>query len=346
LIGNAAKINQFSQALAYAVAILGLNLLIGYSGQLSIGHSAFVGLGAYATIILVADHQWSFFATFVVAVPLCFIVGILFGLPALRIRGLYLAIVTLALAFAFPTLVLKFESLTGGPNGKRTRAALVPPEWTPFDATSRYGKAAYIYFVLLVITAVMFLLAHNMLRSRAGRAVIAVRDNQTSAAVCGVNIPVYKTMIFGVSAAFGGVAGTMQVMLNPFASDTQFSVQLAILLVVGLVVGGAATLGGAIPGALLVEFIPWYASEWSKNFSFLKNRPGAGQVAGVLFGLLLLVLVFALPGGVVDGFRRLRSRIVRVIPNPPWLRGIAPARPIAMPILDIEEPIREAGPIH
>ena len=150
------------------------------------------------------------------------------GLPALRIRGLYLAIVTLAVAYVFPTLVLKFESLTGGPNGKkpdRGEAVLSPPSWMPFADDGRIAGPLWVFCILAVMTAVLFLLARNYIKSRPGRALIAVRDNQTSASVSGVNLPLYKSMAFGVSAAFGGLAGTMLMMNRPFASDVQFGLQ-------------------------------------------------------------------------------------------------------------------------
>jgi branched-chain amino acid transport system permease protein len=314
-----ARVDQYSQVVAYAVAILGLNLVIGFSGQISLGHSAFVGIGAYTTVILVADHDWSYFATLPVAFVLTFIVGVLVGLPALRIRGLYLAVVTLAVATVFPTLVIKYDSLTGGPNGKQAPHKLVPPDWTPFDPRSRFGPVAYRYFVLLAIAVVVFVVARNLLRSRVGRAVVALRDNQTSAAIAGVNLPTYKTLMFGVSAAFAGIAGSLLMIEQPQATDTLFGVQLAIFLVVALVVGGVATIGGAVPGALIYVFLPYYAVQWSDNVGFLKGRPGAGAISGVIYGVLLLVFVFVLPGGVMDGLRRLKARFVRVIPNPSWL---------------------------
>ncbi len=245
------------------MAILGLNLVIGYSGQLSLGHSAFVGLGAYTTIILVSDHHWSFFATIPVSAAACFLLGCIVGLPALRIRGLYLAIVTLSLAFVFPTLVLKYGSLTGGPNGKkpeRGQAKMDPPSWIPFNNAGRLASPLWIYTILMVMAVILFVLARNFVKSRPGRALIAVRDNQTSAAISGVNLPIYKVLAFGVSAAFGGIAGTMLMMNKPFASDTQFTIQLAIFLVVGLVIGGAGTISGAVPGALVYVFIPYFMS--------------------------------------------------------------------------------------
>lgn len=332
------RISQLNDVIAYAVAILGLNLVVGYSGQLSLGHSAFVGLGAYTTIILVADHNWSYLATIPVAAALCFVVGLIVGVPALRIRGLYLAIVTLSVAYVFPTLVLKYETLTGGPNGKkpdRGMAVLNPPSWMPFSDAGRLAQPLWVYCISLVIAAAMFLFARNFLKSRPGRALVAVRDNQTSAAVSGINLPLYKAMAFGVSAVYGGVAGSLLMMNRPFASEVQFGLGLAIFLIVGLVVGGAGTVSGAIPGALIYVFVPYFMSEWTNDqsgmppglkqvskplFSWLEDRQGAGAIAGVFFGLGLMAFVFLLPGGFIDGMRRLRARCVRVIPNPSWLR--------------------------
>jgi branched-chain amino acid transport system permease protein len=334
------RVSQINDVVAYAVAILGLNLVIGYSGQLSLGQSAFVGLGAYTTIILVADHHWSFFATIPVSAGLCFLVGLLVGLPALRIRGLYLAIVTLAVAYVFPTIVLKYENLTGGPNGKkpdRGTAEMIPPSWMPFADAGRLAEPLWIYCILVVMAVALFLLARNFIKSRPGRALIAVRDNQTSASISGVNLALYKAMAFGVSAAFGGLAGTMLMINRPFASDVQFGLNLAIFLVVGLVAGGAGTISGAVPGALIYVFIPYFVGEWTLDqtgmppgikqatnplFDWLEDRQGGDAISGVFFGLGLLILVFLLPGGFVSGMRKLRARLVHVIPNPPWLTDV------------------------
>jgi branched-chain amino acid transport system permease protein len=331
------RITQINEVICYAVAILGLNLVIGYSGQLSLGNSAFVGLGAYTTVILVADHGWSYFATLPVSAALCFAVGLIIGVPALRISGLYLAIVTLSLAFVFPTLVLKYDSITGGPNGKqpgRGQGELHPPSW--FDeADRRLREPLWKYCILVTMAAVLFLAARNFIKSRPGRALIAVRDNHTSAAVSGVNLPLYKTMAFGVSAAYGGLAGSMLMINEPFASDQRFGLQLAIFLVVGLVVGGAGTISGAIPGAVLYVFGPYFMSQWSNDqsgmppgvrqstawlFDWLETRQGKGAIATVMFGVSLVIFVFLLPGGFIDGVRRVRARIIRVVPNPTWLR--------------------------
>jgi len=340
-LDKAFRISQINDVVCYAVAILGLNLVIGYSGQLSLGQSAFVGLGAYTTIILVADYHWSYYTTIPVSATLCFVVGLIVGLPALRIRGLYLAIVTLAVAYVFPTLVLKFESLTGGPNGKkpaRGEAVMKPPSWMPFVDDGRIVGPLWIFCVLVVIATALFIAARNFIKSRPGRALVAVRDNQTSASVSGVNLALYKSMAFGVSAAFGGVAGSMLMINRPFASDVQFGLNLAIFLVVGLVAGGAGTISGAIPGALIYVFVPYFVAQWTLDqsgmppglkqitlplFNWLENRQGGDAISGVFFGLGLLALVFLLPGGFVSGMRKLRARFVKVIPNPPWLTQVA-----------------------
>ena len=181
--------------------------------------------------------------------------------------------------------------------------------------------------MIVTIAALMFLLARNLLRSRVGRALIATRDNQTSAATSGVNVAMYKTLSFGMSAAFAGIAGSLLMFQRPQATETKFGVNLAIYLFVGLVVGGVATISGAIPGAFLFVFVPFYASRWSTNFSFLEGRLVAP--ADLLYGVLLLAVVFVLPGGAIDGIRRLRIRIVRILPNPPWLSSVKVAKAVA-----------------
>jgi branched-chain amino acid transport system permease protein len=320
-----ARIDQFSQVLAFAVAILGLNLVLGFSGQISLGHSVFVGLGAYTTVILVADHHWGYLTTFPVSFALCFVAGVVVGLPALRIRGLYLAVVTLSFAVVFPTLVLHYDTLTNGANGKQASTKMTPPSWISgiFDPKTRFGPVAYRYMVLLVIAAIMFLLVRNLMASRVGRSMIATRDNQTSAAVSGVNLPLVRVLSFGMSGAVAGVAGSMLMIQNPQAVDTRFDVTLAIFLVVALVIGGVATLWGAVPGALAFIFVPYYTTQWTEKLNWLKGRPGAGSIAGVIYGIVLLLFVFVLPGGVMDGIHRLRRRLVRVIPNPSWLPAAA-----------------------
>ena len=330
LFGNpTGQMLNWNRVLAYAVAILGLNLVIGYSGQISLGHSAFLGLGAYATVILVADHNWSYFAALPVAFALPFLLGCVVGLPALRIKGLYLVVVTFALAVAFPTVILRYPTITGGANGKNAPGTLEPPSWTPFDPRERIDPYRYRYYVLLAVAALMFLLVRNMIKSRAGRALIAQRDNPIAAAISGVQVPVNKVLVFGLSAGFCGVAGWMLIVNLPFASDVSFSVALSITLIIGLVMGGGATVSGAIPGAVLVVIVNYLLEQLTEkehlgpiSMKWLATRQGKGGIVSIAFGLLLLLFVFLLPGGVIDGIRRVRSRFIKVIPQPSWLPEI------------------------
>jgi branched-chain amino acid transport system permease protein len=334
LFGNpTGQMLNWNRVLAYAVAILGLNLVIGYSGQISLGHSAFIGLGAYATVILVADHHWSYFAALPVAFFIPFLLGCVVGLPALRIKGLYLVVVTFALAVAFPTVVLRFHTLTGGANGKNAPGTLEPPTWTPFDPRERIDPYRYRYYVLLAVAAVMFILVRNMIKSRAGRALIAQRDNPIAASISGVQVPINKVVVFGLSAGFCGVAGWMLIVNLPFASDVSFSVALSITLIIGLVMGGGATVSGAIPGAILVVILNYLLEQLTEkehlgpvSLKWLATRQGKGGIVGIAFGLLLLLFVFVLPGGVIDGIRRLRAKFVQVVPHPSWLADAKSAK--------------------
>jgi len=346
-VDKAYRLVQINDVVAYAVAILGLNIAIGYSGQLSLGQSAFVGLGAYTTMVMVVDHGWSYFAALPVAATLSFGVGLVIGLPASRIRGSYLAIVTLAMAYVFPELVVRFESLTGGSNGKgpaRGEARLIPPSWVPVADAGRLARPLWVFCLLVVIAGVLFLLARNGVRSRVGRALIALRDNEASATASGIDVARHKAVAFALSATYGGIAGGMLMMNRPFASEVQFGTRVAIFLVVGVVIGGAGTIAGAVPGAIAYVFVPYFVSGWAVDPSGLPPgvrqvtkplfdwlRPAGSAAAGIFFGLLLLLLVFVLPGGFVDGVRRLRARVITIEPNPPWMVdvGAPPAHGMA-----------------
>jgi branched-chain amino acid transport system permease protein len=336
-IDRAPRIGQLNEVAAYAVAILGLQLVVGRSGQLSLGQSAFVGLGAYTTVILVADHGWSYAAAIPTAVVVCLGVGLAIGYPASRIEGPYLAVATLAMAYAFPALVLRFGSLTGGTDGKglpRGSARLQPPAWMPFADQGRLARPLWAYCLVVAIAAVAFLVAHALVHSRPGRALAAVRDHPLSAAASGVHVTRAKATAFALSAAYGGLAGGMLMLNRPFATDAQFGTRMALFLVVGLVIGGVGTIAGAVPGALVYVFVPYYVTQWTDDhrgmppgvrhvlgplFEWL--QPAGSSAATVLFGCTLLVVVFLLPGGLADGCRRLGARVVTVTGPPPWLRA-------------------------
>lgn len=314
--GQASDIETWSQFACFAVAILGLGLVSGYCGQISIGHSAFVGLGAYTTVILVADYSWPYLATIPVAVVLCLVAGALVGIPALRISGLYLAVVTLAVAAVFPTLVDKYEGLTGGPNGK-TAPEMEAPGWFFVDTTTTSGPAIFHYYVIVAIGALMFLLAAFLVRSRVGRAFVAIRESPYSASAAGIDVSRYKIYAFAVSAAFAGVAGCLLAIQTPQVTGSRFDVYLAIFLLIGLIAGGSKTIWGAIPGALVFVALRDYIPDLVNAIDVLNGRQNSGQLVGIVSGVLLIAFAFLLPGGVMDGLTRLARRVVRVEAQPP-----------------------------
>jgi len=347
-----ARIGQLNMVAAYAVAILGLDIVVGWTGQLVLGQSAFVGLGAYTTVILVADHHWSFYTAVPATAAVCFAAGLLVGIPATRVKGLYLAIVTLVLAAVFPAIVLRLDWLTGGSNGKgppRTQAKLRPPSWMPFADAGRLASPLWVYCLCVALAAGVFVLARNVVHSRTGRATITMRDHEPAAVALGVDVPGVKALAFGASAACGGLAGAMLMMNRPFAGDGMFNYRMSIFLLAALVIGGVGTLSGAIPGALAYVFVPFFLTTWAFDQRglppgvrqltrplFVLLRPAGGEAGAMFFGAALIVLTFVFPGGVVAGARQIKARVVTITPNPPWLADhvslppFVPERPLVV----------------
>ena len=315
------QLTYLIQASAYAIAILGLNLVTGFSGQVSLGHSAFFGIGAYTTAVLVTDHGWPFLATFPISALLGLVFGFLVGLPALRISGLYLALVTLAIAAVFPVL-LKLDALeetTGGSNGKGVEFDWRKPTWFGLDVSAKGWR----FLVAAAIAAVLFLVASNLVRSRVGRALQALRDNPTGAAASGVHLAAWKTGAFAVSASYAAVGGSLIALAGGGVSPDTLGFLLAVQLLTGLVLGGAATVPGAVIGGLAVVYLPYYTSKWASGKSFLFFDPSdSGLLANVLYGVLLIVVVFVMPGGAVSFWRMLAGRAVRIVPRLPAVSSV------------------------
>ena len=314
---DATNVGRFSDSMSVAVAVMGLNIVTGMSGQVSLGHSAFMGTGAFTTAVLVADHDWSFFATVPVAALLCFAIGIVIGVPALRLRGLYLALATLGLSIIFPKVVEKYD-FTGGSNGKRLgRKRLVPPEWTQLD--QRADRHVWIYFVTLAFAIVLFALARNILRSRPGRALIAVRDNPISAEVSGVDLARYKVLAFGLSAAYAGIAGSLLMFNSDIASGSSYSLNRSIALITGLVIGGLATVAGPVLGGLIVVWLPKLVEDRISG-----DNPRDSAWSTIAYGAALIAIVFTYPAGLANLVRALRSKVVEVRPRMPTRRRTPP----------------------
>ena len=287
-----------SQAIYIAIAAMGLNLLTGFNGQVSIGHGAFYGVGAFTSAILMIDHGWTFEPTIVVAAVLTAALGILVGLPALRVRGLYLALVTLGLAVLFPLVTQKYVDGSGG-------VPLLRPSRREFASlVDGLADDQWAYFLSLGIMVVLFLLAWNLVRGRMGRAMIAVRDQEIAASTVGVNLAATKVGTFAISAAYAGIAGSLSVMVDKLADGTNAILyfQRSIEFLVAMTIGGAATILGPAVGALVLVLL-------RRNTQDLIE--GKEVLAPALFGASLIFIVFVLPEGLVGGVRRLIARIGR-----------------------------------
>jgi branched-chain amino acid transport system permease protein len=333
LIGQTAsefRLGQFTFVAIYFVALLGLNMLTGYNGQISLGHGAFMGIGAYVTTVATLGRPGLELAGKnppdwlpmgdgmrpVLTIPIAFLltgaIGFLFGLPALRLAGVSLALATFAMAVSLPALAKKFENVTGGGGGVN-----LPLPHTPFgwDISAK----RWLYYEAWVAAAVLFVLAWVLVRGRVGRAWRAIRDGEIAAAASGVNPAAYKTLAFAVSSAYAGAAGSLLAIQVSFVNPDTFPISLSVLLLASVVIGGLASLSGVIFGAVLLEFLPIYAQDPPVvPFSFAK------EATPVVFGVLLILIMFLLPGGVAGAFRRLArplnvalARRAKTAPPPP-----------------------------
>jgi branched-chain amino acid transport system permease protein len=286
------RLFQLTLAVGYAVAILGLNLVTGFNGQISLGHGAFYAVGAYATAILMSHYDVSFWVTLPVSALVCAGLGYAIGFPALRLGGLYLALVTFSLAVAVPQLLKHkaIEDWTGGVQGLFI-VKPDPPGFLPLEADR------WLYLITVTVAAVLFLLAWNLVRGRIGRAMVAIRDHPTAAEAMGMDLASLKTRTFAVSAMLTGLAGSLGAVAVEFVAPDSFTVMLSITLFVGMVVGGVASIGGALFGGLFIVFVPNIAEGISKA------APGA------IYGVLLIALLFALPGGAAGLWRRIARHV-------------------------------------
>jgi branched-chain amino acid transport system permease protein len=281
------RVLQLTLAMVYAIALLGLNMLTGYNGQISLGHGAFYAIGAYTAAVLMDKFGVPYWLTVPAAGAVCALVGFLFGLPALRLEGLYLALATFALGLAMPQ-ILKYKGLEHWTGGVQGIVITKPdaPSWMPMS------QDRWLYFVVLAWLLAMFLFAWNLLRGRIGRAMVAIRDQPIAAQAMGIDTAMVKSMTFGVSALYTGTAGALGAVVIQFVAPDSFNVFVSIGFVVGVVVGGLASISGAIYGGLFIQFVPNVAEEISKA------APWA------IYGIFLIAFMYAMPTGVA-GFVRI-----------------------------------------
>ena len=333
-----------ADALIVAIAVMGVNLITGYTGQLSIGHSAFFAIGAYTGLILTQgrvstpffgeDNVWDPGWTIPVAAAICFVVGCVVGLPALRLKGIYLALTTLVFVEAVRSALKyeEFESVTGGSTGIKGDK-YTPPEYVfdffgirlPTGLDGRADLNQWMIYVSLALLLFIMLLVSGVMRSRIGRAMVATRDNELAAEVMGVHLAVIKTVVFGLSGAVTGVGGVLfGLKLGLVDGDVPlFGLFGAITFLVAMVVGGAAQNWGPLVGAVFFIFVNELARTVGENpsesvFGFLFSEgTKLDGLGGVIFGVLLILFARFAPFGAVGTFRILRGRVVQVIPKPP-----------------------------
>lgn len=311
-VAGSSDVNLASEIIYFSVAALGLALLTGFSGQISLGHGAFLGMGAYVTIILTVDYDVSFAVAGLVAMASAFVIGLLIGLPALRITGVYLALVTLALATLFPQILVRLGDVTGASVGR----GQVPREgFGDFARLEEVGRRRFLategfrapdwtgladdqwrYYVFLALAVVTFLLVRNLTRSRVGRGLVAIRDNEVAAETAGVPVSRYKVLTFGVSAAIASLAGWMFAALNDAASPRSFTIVLSITLLVAAVLGGVNSIVGPVIGSIVIVLVRDSVPASSQQYT------------NVVLGVVLIVLMLVAPGGVVGLYRKQQIR--------------------------------------
>ncbi|MBM3645087.1 MAG: branched-chain amino acid ABC transporter permease [Alphaproteobacteria bacterium] len=288
-----------------AIAVLGLNLLTGFNGQISLGHGAFYAVGAYVAAVAMEQANCPYWLTIPLAAVICFGFGFLFGLPALKLEGHYLALATFALALAVPQM-LKYkwlEGLTGGVQG----IVLSKPS-APFGLP--LSEDQWLYYFTLTVMVVLYWAAHNILNSRSGRAMKAIRDHQMAADTMGIDTARYKTVTFGISAAYTGIAGAISASVIAFVAPDSFTFFLSIKFLIGLVVGGVGSLLGSVLGGIFYVLVDNSAQSLAQ---FIKRDLGLAfdLSAYTVFGVLLILLMYFMPQGLAGGVIRLWRAIRR-----------------------------------
>ena len=325
------QIKQVTVWLTIAIAACGLNLLTGYNGQISVGHGALYGAGAYATAILMTKASWPMVPAVIASIVISFVIGIAIGLPALRIKGLYLALVTLAVAVLFPLAIEQFSDLTGGGGGLTITTPVVSRRGGVIDSEIKFSDMAGLtgdqikYLIFLAVTAFCFVLSRNIVKSRMGRSLVAIRDNETAAAVSGVPVARVKILTFGISAALAGAGGALFAVNQARVGPSSFTILLSIYFLVAVVVGGPSSIvGPAIGAAFFGFFTDFFAPRLPEQFK------GATPI---ILGVILIVLMFFAPGGIVGLYKTtMAKRAGRRGPTSPVPESDLPSALAAEPL--------------
>ena len=303
LTSTATQLLQNTQAIVMVLAVLGVNVATGYGGMISLGHGVFVAVGSFATAYAAADMGLPWAVSILAGAVLAGTLGAVVGLPALRIKGIYLALVTLGLAIVFQPLSKRLTAFTGGVSGRTVDAEMTAPSWF---GSSRWSEGLYRYVICVAVVAIALWMVHQLVDSRPGRAMRAVRDNDTAAAVYGVNLTTTRLATFAASAALAGLAGGLLVVLVPFASQESFPPQESLVLYATAVLGGLGSIWGSVLGVAIREVAATAGSG-------LASLDGLGALSELfdlfdderlLFGVALIALTFVFPRGLASAMVR------------------------------------------
>jgi branched-chain amino acid transport system permease protein len=290
---------RFAFVATYFIAALGLQILTGYAGLISLGQGGFMLVGAYVTAILTVDHGWRDLYTIPLAGLITGALGFLFGFPALRLRGVYLALATFAIPIALVALAKKYAGFTGGVGGKSLTRVLS-------------GHTAYL--TTWPIAGAMFLLAWLLLQGKLGRSFRTIRESEIAAVSSGINVALTKTLAFGISAFFAGVAGSLYAIIIGFVNPDTFAVNLSLLILIGVVVGGLGSLLGVVAGAIFIEYVPLYAPDilsWVEKPLGSPLDPKRAGAGAAVYGFILLLVLYAFPTGIAGLLRRAYKSVAR-----------------------------------
>jgi branched-chain amino acid transport system permease protein len=306
------QLTNFNLAIgaAFSITVLGLSFLTGASGQVSLGNGAFMGVGAYTVAIWANHHPTGSFSVIeelVLATLAGAFVGLLVGLPGTRLRGPYLAGMTIAFAVAFPFFLAIFSSWTGGDAPLNLPTLLTPPGWItslfPKSTSSLVPTNMWLADITIVATGIAFFFMANLFRSRTGRAMRLVRENEVAAELAGVSLPRARVIAFVVSAAYAGLAGGLWTLILGSAQSSQFTLALSITILALLVIGGIGTLTGALIGGLVYA----YSSIWINWIVLQTNLNPTGNFAtnlkGIIFGVALIAVMMLAPLGIAGTAR-------------------------------------------
>ena len=302
------SLRQASQIIVSVLAVLGVNVATGYGGMISLGHGVFVGVGAFATGYYVDDLSMPWLLAITLGAATAGIAGAFVGIPALRIKGIHLALVTLGLAIVFRPLSKRFPSITGGVSGRSIEARFDAPGWWPGDGRMASSVYRYVFCVLVVLLALWA--TWNVVNSRFGRSMRALRDNDTAAAVYGIDLVSARVTTFAISAGLAGLCGALQVVLVPFVSQDKFPAQESLVIYASAVVGGLGTIWGSVLGVVARTVV-------AKAGDVVAGFDGLGPIgeffdlldeSAFVFGLGLIVLTFLFPSGLAGIGRKGRLR--------------------------------------